>query len=316
MAGWTPVTENTKPVTGWTPVTETSAPHEQQQGGFWDTLGGDLKGMIEGVWEAAKKSAKSEEPQTIQEFFQKDKEQQKALADADAARKAAGYSPVYRALAPGAEQFGMNVAGSEQAARQGNIPAVLGHAAAPVSVIAATEGVKAGAGAIKEALPNAARAGAALGEVKGIAGEVPIDMARPGNTALELYEQSQRGATLPKVVRDFVKRATSPGDEPITYAEAKDFQSNVSALSADERMKLKPNTKRLLGQLNADLKDSLESAADVKGKGEQFTDAMKEYHHAMQLHNLTEEAKSALWKAALTGVGLYGAKKILESVAP
>lgn len=211
---------------------------------------------------------------------------------------------------PGKGAYETGKARIEQA--KTDLPGALGKTATDVAAIAAPLAIAKGI----DMLPSAERAGATFAEVKGAAGEVPIDMARPGNTALELYEQSQRGATLPKVVRDFVKRATSPGDEPITYAEAKDFQSNVSALSADERMKLKPNTKRLLGQLNADLKDSLESAADIKGKGEQFTDAMKEYHHAMQLHNFSEEAKSALWKAALTGVGLYGAKKILESVAP
>lgn len=164
----------------------------------------------------------------------------------------------------------------------------------------------------KEALPSAERAGQTLKEVKGAAGDVPINMEKPGNTALDLYEQSQRGATLPKVVRDFVKRATLPEGEPITYAEAKDFQSNVSALSAEERMATKPNTLRLIGKLNADLKDSLEEAADTVGKGQQFTQAMKEYHHAMQLRGLTDAAKAYAWKAALGGVGVAAGKTLWD----
>jgi hypothetical protein len=102
----------------------------------------------------------------------------------------------------------------------------------------------------KDILPSTQRASAALSDVKSVAGSIPIDMSKPGNTALELYTQSQRGATLPKVVRDFVNRATKPGADPITCEEAKDFQSNISNLSADEKMSLKPNTKRLVGQLN------------------------------------------------------------------
>lgn len=170
-----------------------------------------------------------------------------------------------------------------------------------------------GGGKTSELLPNAAKAGASLGNVKIAAGDVPIDMAKPGNTALELWTQSERGANLPAAVRKFVQRATKPGSEPITYEEAKDFQSNVSALSANEKMNLKPNTARLLGQLNADLKESLETAADTKGKGEQFTQAMKEYHNAMRLSNLTDEVKAALWKAALAGAGIYGVKKFWDA---
>lgn len=226
-------------------------------------------------------------------------------------------------LAPEAAGLGnalLRILGVSGGAGAGNVAGQLGttgtvnpkETAKTVGATAALSGLVEGAAA----LPSAAKAGKALQEIKQTAGDVPIDMSRPGNTALELYEQSQRGASLPKVVRDFVKRATAPGGEPITYAEAKDFQSNVSQLSADERMMLKPNTKRLLGQLNSDLKSSLEDAADVQGKGEQFTQAMKEYHHAMQLRDLTDTAKEALWKAVLTGAGLYGVKKILESTLP
>lgn len=173
-----------------------------------------------------------------------------------------------------------------------------------------------GAGALaKKAasyLPSAARAGQALQEVKSVAGEVPIDTAKAGNSALELYTQSQRGATLPKVVNNLVRRLTAPEGAPITYAEAKDFQSNISSLSANEKMNLKPNTVRLLGQLNADLKDALESAADTEGKGQQFANAMKEYHSAMKLRGYSEAAISHAWKVAL---GYLGAKEVANIFA-
>jgi hypothetical protein len=78
-------------------------------------------------------------------------------------------------------------------------------------------------------------------------------------------------------------------------------------------MNLNANTKRLVGQLNANLKESLEGAADVQGKGQQFAQAMSEYHQAMTIRGMTDEAKTLLWKAALSSVGLYGAKKIWDA---
>jgi hypothetical protein len=100
-----------------------------------------------------------------------------------------------------------------------------------------------------------------------------------------------------------------PKGDPITYGEAKDFQSNISSLSADEKMSLKPNTKRLLGQLNQDLKGSLEDAADTVGKGDQFADAMKEYHDAMTIKGMTDTAKEMAIKTIMTGLGLSALKK-------
>lgn len=163
---------------------------------------------------------------------------------------------------------------------------------------------------IKGAIPSRVRAGAALQDVKAAAGSVPLDVSKVGNSALDLWTQSDRGATLPKAVRQLVNRLAKPGSDPITYEEAKDFQSNISQLSANEKMSLKPNTVRLLGQLNADLKSSLADAADTVGKGQKFADAMREYHQAMKLKGFTDEAISQGWKMALRGAGIYGAAKI------
>lgn len=166
-------------------------------------------------------------------------------------------------------------------------------------------------GKLADFIPSTKAAGNSLKDIKATVGDVPINMTKPGNTALELYTQSERGANLPPVVRKFVMRATKPGSDPITYAEAKDFQSNVSSLSANERMNIKPNTMRLIGQLNADLKSSLADAADTQGKGQQFTDAMKEYHNAMRLKGWSEDAIGLVWKNALRAAGVYGAAKLL-----
>ena len=173
-----------------------------------------------------------------------------------------------------------------------------------------TTGVIKAAPEVANALPSAQRAGNALQEVKSLAADIPVDTSKFSDSALELYSQSQRGATLPKAVRDLVNRVTKPDSPPLTYEEAKDFQSNISSLSANDKMSLNAKTVRLVGQLNQDLKSSLSDAADTAGKGEQFQQAMREYHNAMLLRGYSENAISAAWKAALTGAGLYGAAKV------
>lgn len=62
------------------------------------------------------------------------------LAEDTARRKAAGYSSVYRTAAPVAEGLGVNVPGMEQAAQEGDVGGVVGHAAAVPAVMAATYG--------------------------------------------------------------------------------------------------------------------------------------------------------------------------------
>jgi hypothetical protein len=187
-----------------------------------------------------------------------------------------------------------------------------GQALTALAGAGAVKGIGAATGAALDALPSRTAAGAALEDVKASAGSIPIDTTKVGNTALDIYTQSQRGANLPSAVNKLVRRLVAPDSLPMTYEEAKDFQSNISQLSADEKMKLNPNTKRLVGQLNQDLKGSLSDAADTVGKGQQFQKAMTEYHNAMKLKGYSDAAIDAAWKAALAATGTYGAAKIFN----
>ena len=313
QTGWTPVDESAAP-TGWTPVEESTPPPDSGTG-FWSHVGQSVKSMLpsasatpQSLGDVMEGAAKAGIPaiSAAQSMYN-------AAKEAFAARQR-GHGIPYSAAAGASTLVGVNPERMEDAASKGDTAGVLGEAAVPTALAVsplAAEGVGRAVGAATDTLPSARRAGQALQDVKATAGNVPIDMAAPGDAALELYEQSQRGVTLPKAVRQFVLRATQPGSDPITYQEAKDFQSNVSALSANEKLSMKPNTVRLLGNLNSALKDSLSNAADVSGKGEQFQKAMSEYHNAMTVRNWTDEAKSLAIKGALGAAGLYGVRKLL-----
>lgn len=291
-------------------------PIEQQPAkSFWSDAGSALWGDLKGIEAGSAKlglhimeAGSGENPGPLTEDLTGQGSQVKQNWQQ---RTAAGEGLPYKVGAAANEALGVNVRSEEEAAAQGSPGGVVGHAAAVPVAAVATYGLARGASAINDALPSTQRAGAALQDIKTTAGDLPIDTAKVGNAALELYTQSQRGATLPPAVNKLIRRLTQPDSPPMTYAEAKDFQSNISNLSANEKMNLKPNQVRLLGQLNMELKGSLADAADIVGKGEQFTSAMKEYHQAMKLKGWSEDAISAGWKVALGALGVHELTQIM-----
>ena len=70
----------------------------------------------------------------------------------DQSRKAHGYGPLYRAVAPEAQAIGVNVPGMEKSAREGSVGGVLGHTAVPLAGLAAGELLGHAAGPVTEAL--------------------------------------------------------------------------------------------------------------------------------------------------------------------
>jgi hypothetical protein len=289
---------------------------EQQpapQPGFWSSLGSDLKGMLPKANPYGNLPLPGRAAAAAQSGEQSDKE----LTMQNAVRKSAGYSLPYRALAPVAEGLGANVQGMEQSAQQGDPGGVLGHAAAVPLTMAATEGVAHGLPFLKNALPSKARAGANFQAVMGAAKDVPIDTTAPGNTALQIKNMADAGGSMPKVVRDFLRRATDPTKGPITYEEARQFQQNASRLSADEYNRLNPNLKRMVGQFSGDLNAANTGAAGQVGKADTFTGAMQEYAKRSKLNNAASKAGTYLGQQALQKLpwlgAAYAGKKIYDA---
>lgn len=165
----------------------------------------------------------------------------------------------------------------------------------------------------KAAIPSTARAGVNFQEVMGAAKNVPIDISAPGNAALRIMQLSERGGTMPKVVRDILKRMTDPNKPPMAYEEARDFASNVSRLSADEYSRLTPALKREVGNLRVTLNHAVEKAAASAGKGPQYKAAMKEYAKASQGRQMVDDVKTAAKRWAIPGgVAYFGLNKLSD----
>lgn len=205
-------------------------------------------------------------------------------------------------VAPAGEAIGANVSGMEQSGQEGDPGGVVGHAAAPLATLAATEGLLRGVPMLKNALPSKARAGANFETVMGAVKDVPIDVTDAGNTALQIKELAGRGGRSPKVVNDFVRRATDPDQGPITYQEGRDFASNASELSSEEANQLKPKVRRLVGQFARNLNNANADAATQAGQGETYGNAMREYRQASQLQDVVDTGKKAVVNTVKYGV--------------
>lgn len=166
-------------------------------------------------------------------------------------------------------------------------------------------------------IPSKARAGQNFAEVKSAAGDVPIDVNAPGATALQIDQLARSGGSMPKVVRDFLRRTTDPDSAPLTYAEARDFYSNATRISVDEFNRLTPTMKLKLGQFTHELGKSIGGAADEAGVGDQYSGAMDEYKNAARLEAKVkvgkELASESIRKAVPYAVGAYAAKKVWDA---
>jgi hypothetical protein len=149
-------------------------------------------------------------------------------------------------------------------------------------------------------LPTRAKAGAKFQQVLRAVGDEPVDVARPGDSALRIYQLSERGASMPKAVRDFLKRATDPSKADMSYKEARDFYSNLTSLSADETRRMSRPIRRELNELRVALDKALAQTAAGGGQEQVYREAMREYAIASRMRELSD-------KALKYGAGVAGA---------
>jgi hypothetical protein len=166
-----------------------------------------------------------------------------------------------------------------------------------------------------------ARAGAQFAAAAAKAGNLPIDLAKPGNSVLRISQLAESGGSMTKAARDFLKRVTDPDKPPLTYNEARDFYSNVSRLSADEFNRLTPVMQRAVGDFRASLGQAIQDTATAAGVGDEYSQAMHGYRTAARNRQWMENAGKLALKAApsvvgtgAAGLGLYAAQGWLSDL--
>lgn len=168
-----------------------------------------------------------------------------------------------------------------------------------------------GAHAIKRGvamIPTRAKAGQAFQQVAAKVGSNPVDVSRVGDVALRINQLAERGGRRPKVVFDFLKRATDPAKAEPTFNEMRDFYSNISRLSVEETRSLPPVIRRELTNMRVALDKALTATAAAGGQGEVYKAAMRKYAIASRMRELSEKAA----KYGATAIGAGAAYKLLN----
>ncbi len=288
MAGWTVVNENTAPApSGWTPVQEAqpSADTSPLRGASQATgLSADTRGPFRKAWDEIK-------------------------GGLTAAQPGGGLTPQPTTLGNAAEFAGM--AGS-----------TIANLAVP------TEGANAAgatSAAISKALParRIAQAGQAFKDLTGTIGDHSVAMTdRLAGSLADIKDAVDTGSQLPSVINKFVTRIADMEEGPLTYKEARQFYSNVSSLSASERMATKGNDLRLIQEFKHALGETISNTAEDAGRLEQYQGAMRDFANAKQaqgrVETITDVAKKAAIRAALGGIGGgagYEAYRLLRDLA-
>lgn len=159
------------------------------------------------------------------------------------------------------------------------------------------------AGAAIEALPSRAYAAQLFKDVSAHAGDVPVSLTRAGNPLLRFKEMADAGGTMPKAINRLLQRATAPGGKPLTYDEARDIYSNLSALSAEDINRLNAPMRRQMGIVTQALKDDIGDAANQAGQAAKYYAAMKDYARASKLLRASGKIQEYLAKPAIKAAG-------------
>lgn len=155
----------------------------------------------------------------------------------------------------------------------------------------------AGLGALPAIFPSTLRSSAAaqLAAFTKRFGNLSVDTAGPGNVALEALDQANAGATLPKVLRNFISRVATPEAPPLTLAEARKFASNASSQSIKEVTAQNAQMQRLVGQFTGEMHKAI---GEASGQPETYYNALKAYSEAKGYTNVVDALKDVLLKQA------------------
>lgn len=196
----------------------------------------------------------------------------------------------------------------------GNAAETAGMLGTEIGQLGVGPGMAEGVSAVERAIPSAERAGKTFQELKGAIGNHTVAMTdRLSNSLSDIKEAVDTGSTLPTVINKFVTRLADLEKGPLTYNEARQFYSNISDLSASERMASKAKDLRLIQEFKHALGETIGNTAEAGGRLEQYQSAMREFAKSKRLSDAYETAKKTAITAAVGG-GAYSAYKTLRDM--
>lgn len=158
-------------------------------------------------------------------------------------------------------------------------------------------------------IPTRAKAGDIFNRIGEQLKDQPVNLTESAQPLQRVAELGERGGTLPTPANRFLQR--SQMIEPLTYPEARDYQSNLSSLSREDEG-MKGPMRGGVKQLNKAFYNDIKNAADAKGLGEDYANAMNMNRRAAQLNH----AFKAGGKAAAAGAVGAGTYKLVKDLIP
>lgn len=186
------------------------------------------------------------------------------------------------------------------------------------SAILGSLGAPKGAATLVDMVPNAGRASEMFNSVAATVGKHTVPITEDiGKAAFRVQQLADTGSQMPKVMKQFIQRASTSTTKPITYDEARLFYSNASRLARNEFDTLTPVMQRAVSMFTQSLGDGITQVAANAGKGEEFANAMSTYRNAKKIGRVGEAAKDVAMKtireAIPFGAAAYAGKKIWEA---
>jgi hypothetical protein len=170
-----------------------------------------------------------------------------------------------------------------------------------------------------DAIPSSARAAEILASVAKDAGDVPVMPTRVWPELQRFRELADSGGTMRKPVTNLINRfGNMIRKGPVRYNEARDFYSNLTALSSEDAAKLNPVMRRQMGIIANAFKDDIGQAAAQVNRASDYYAGIREYAKAAQLKRaalymvkrflIPAAATAGAGAAAKAGWDIYGAK--------
>lgn len=147
------------------------------------------------------------------------------------------------------------------------------------------------------AVPSAAHAGQALGDVVQAVGHVPVALTKSLPMLERIQQLSARGGPAVKVADQIYQRANTVN--PITFQEMRDFYSNLANPSVASKLEMNGPMSSAVSQFKSALHGDMTATAETLGKGEQYAQAMKEYARASSLGRTGDRLAQALKRYAV-----------------
>jgi len=200
---------------------------------------------------------------------------------------------------------------------QGLVHALKDVAQHPLENVAGAIGAAGAGGMIPEGanlvakIPTRAKAGALFDQVMARAGDEPVTLTKALAPMERAQQLSARGGGTISPIDNLYKRINTIN--PLDYKEARDWASNLSRLSANDKMNASPALMAEAKKLSHALNEDIGGAAARRGVGPQYEQAMDMYSRASRLREgLKNTAKWGVPIAAGGGVVGTVLKKALQ----